>query len=321
MGTAALGTLLVACGTDEAADPSSPAASDTGPWSFVDDRGQTVTLPTAPTRIIAEADAAAALWDWGIRPIGIFGSAPLEKVQQIEQVDLGSIETVGEVYGEINMEAIAALDADLVVAVWYQPDDYLYGMKNGAQQQQLEQIAPTVGINAHVVADAAIDRFGDLSAALGADLDAPDLKEQQHRYETGSAALTGVAAQKGLRVMAIYPGTDELYVLRPEGSADLALIQQLGVDMVEPDGTNPYYDIISWENADMYPADVIVMDARVDQFDTGGFADLPTWKLLPAVQADQVGTWITPAPFSYRAHADVFDTLTALLERSESVTS
>jgi iron complex transport system substrate-binding protein len=320
VGAAVLGSLLVACSrSGDSTEPSTPGSGAAGPWTFVDDRGVEVSLPSTPTRIVTEADAAAALWDLGIEPVGIFASAPLDKVHQIDHVDLSTVESVGESYGEINLEKLAAIDPDLVVCVWYKPDEYLYGFKNPAQQTQLEQIAPTVGINAHVVADVAIERFAELADSLGVDLNAPNLKAQRERFESSSAELTKIAEDSGLTVLAIYPAIDELYVLKPEGSADLALIQQLGVNMVEPDTDNPYYDIISWENADKYPADVIVMDARVNQVEDGGFASLPTWKQLPAVQAGQIGTWVTPAPFSWRAHADVFETLSALLERSQAV--
>jgi iron complex transport system substrate-binding protein len=316
IGAAAVGLTLTGCGRN--GQPATTTA-EAGPWSFVDDRGVEVSLPSTPTRIVAEADAAAALWDLGIRPVGIFGTAPLDQVQQLEHVDLDAVESLGESYGEINLEKLAALDPDLIVAVWYAPDEILYGMKNEAQQRQLEEIAPTVGIDAHVVADVAIDRMGQLAESLGADLDAPEIRAERERFQRAGAALSALSSDKPLRVMAVYPATDELYVLVPEDSADLALLEQLGVDLVDPDTADPYYEIISWEHADRYPADVIVMDERVFQGDTGGFADLPTWTSLPAVEAGQVGSWISPAPFSYRALADVFETMSALLERSESV--
>src|SRR4051812_42919727 len=44
-----------------------------GSWVFTDDRGITVTLPGMPKRIIADVNVAAALWDFGVRPVGLFG--------------------------------------------------------------------------------------------------------------------------------------------------------------------------------------------------------------------------------------------------------
>ena len=61
--------LFVGCG--------SGARSDTG-WTFVDDRRRTIRLKKRPTRIVAYTSAAAALHDWGVTPVGVFGDDPRE---------------------------------------------------------------------------------------------------------------------------------------------------------------------------------------------------------------------------------------------------
>src|SRR5262245_60469474 len=49
---------------------STPVAeSADGEWSVMDDAGRTVTLPARPQRIVADMNAASALWDFGIRPV------------------------------------------------------------------------------------------------------------------------------------------------------------------------------------------------------------------------------------------------------------
>src|SRR5687767_2063778 len=46
------------------------ATPATGEWSYTDVLGNTVTLPEAPVRIVANIVTAAALWDLGIHPVG-----------------------------------------------------------------------------------------------------------------------------------------------------------------------------------------------------------------------------------------------------------
>ena len=57
-------TFLVGCGT---------TANSGAGWSFVDDRRHAIRLKTRPTRIVAYTSAAAALYDWGVTPVGVFG--------------------------------------------------------------------------------------------------------------------------------------------------------------------------------------------------------------------------------------------------------
>src|SRR5690348_13132494 len=66
-----LGALAASRLSTSRAQDATPAAD--GPWSFTDDKGVTVELPARPLRIIADVNAAAPLWDFGIRPVAVFG--------------------------------------------------------------------------------------------------------------------------------------------------------------------------------------------------------------------------------------------------------
>ena len=59
--------------TSGATPASASGLQPDGTWVFTDDRGVTVTLPEMPQRLIADVNVAAALWDFGVRPVGIFG--------------------------------------------------------------------------------------------------------------------------------------------------------------------------------------------------------------------------------------------------------
>jgi iron complex transport system substrate-binding protein len=323
LGSLAMSSLLVACGGQEGGESSTGSSvtpSAVGPWTFVDDRGVEASAPQTPTRIVAGADAAGALWDFGIHPMGIFAPAKFEKVHQLDHVDLSTVERLGEVFEEINVEKLAALDPELLVAIYYAEaggDPLIYGIKNYAQQDVIETIVPSAAINASVTSDVAIERFSDLAASLGVDLDDPMIAAERTRFEEAAGALTKLSTDKPLSVLVAYPAIDQLYVLRPSSLADMAYITKLGVNLTDPDGDDPWVEALSWEDADKYAADVIVIDATALQHGNEGFVDLPTWQQLPAVKAGQTTSWVTPAPFSYRATADVLEALQAALEQAQ----
>ncbi len=70
--------------------------------------GNTIDLDAAPQRIVVDAYSAAALWDYGIRPAGIFGYG-ITGGQATGNADVSTMKVVGT-DGEMNMEALADLD-------------------------------------------------------------------------------------------------------------------------------------------------------------------------------------------------------------------
>lgn len=103
-----------------------PQVSSVAGWVFTDDRGMKVRLPTAPSRAVAEIDAASALWDYGVRPVDVFGPqrrADGEIDARVGNVDLASVVNLGEVWGEVDIEGLLALNADLVVGPTWDPPE------------------------------------------------------------------------------------------------------------------------------------------------------------------------------------------------------
>ena len=87
---------LAACGGDDdegdgGASPSSAtggtstsaAGGTSAAFTFTDGRGETITLDKKPERIVAYAAPAAALYDLGIKPVGIFTGSPLEEAPNL----------------------------------------------------------------------------------------------------------------------------------------------------------------------------------------------------------------------------------------------
>jgi iron complex transport system substrate-binding protein len=308
--------LIVACG--RAADGAKP--SETA-WTFTDDRGETVSLPKRPERIVASTGIAAALWDYGVRVVGTFGPRRLpdgSRDPRLGAMDLDQIESVAEVFGELDVEKLAALRPDLVVSQMYESPQLWWAPKDIAAR--VSQVAPTVGIQARgLPIDQPIGRLEELAGAVGADLDAPTVAEARQRYEQASARVRAAAAARpDLTVLVTTASLQTLYISRPDNSADLLYFQQLGLKLVKPTSEGTYFEELSWEEALKYPADLILRDARPGVITPVQLTALPTWNEMPAVKAGQVGPWRAEAAFSHLRFATILDELAGIVERSRA---
>src|SRR5690606_38529233 len=106
----------------------------------------------------------------------------------------------------------------------------------------------------------------------------------------------------------------------PAGAAELLDLQSWGLDLVSPEGVdatgNNYFETVSWENADKYPADLILVDNRSASTLQIALAQ-PTWTLNPAAAAGQVADW--PAFWIRNSHAfaKALEELTAAIDAAD----
>jgi iron complex transport system substrate-binding protein len=308
---------LAACGGDE---PSASSSKPGEQWTFKDDRGVEVTLPGRPKRIVAHEYAAVALWDYGIRPVGIYGSVALDKQPLMKDFDLTGIESVGEVWGEVNLEALAAARPDLIVSTYWPSEKLLGGIKDDKLEKKMTAIAPIVGIHAQAPATTTIAHFEALAGDLGADLQAPELTAIRKRFEDAVSAFRAAAEQKPeLRVLAVATAPDALYVAKTEDYSDLREYASWGLNVVSGKSSDPYWETLSWENADKYPADLILYDGRAHAPGPDELAKLPVWPRLPAVRADQLTPWHMEEAVSYRLFTDHIEELSAKIQASARV--
>jgi iron complex transport system substrate-binding protein len=183
-------------------------------WTYVDGSGTETTLDEVPTRIVAHSSAAAALISFGIRPVGIYADTAVDEELALRGLDLDGIEVVGEEWGVINLEAVAALQPDLVVAEWWPLERAYSGMEEGAGTtlETMRAIAPVVGVSQGPSIVAMIEDYADLAASLGADLDEPVVAASRSRFDAAVAAFEqAIAAQPGLTVLAVSPTAESLY--------------------------------------------------------------------------------------------------------------
>jgi iron complex transport system substrate-binding protein len=327
---AAGGLAAFGLGTAHAHDASPAASPAAGGWSFTDDKGVTVALDTMPTRIVADVNAAAALWDFGIRPVAVFGWNAVETGDfgpAGGNIDPSQVEIVGSVDEPFKPEATIAVDPDLIVTLTWAPDDPAEYWSLDTDPSILplaREIAPVVAISAAGLADVNTVRMAELAGALGADLSAPGLVEAESGFQESLARLESVAATKtDLVVMFTYIADGEQwYVTDPAGWADVTLFQQLGVNVLSPDESDGWWQTLSTEEALRYPADVIFNSDRGGGTLTLSLEELqahPTFGLHPAVQAGQVYPWNQDFILSYQGMTAALNAISDPLEQAEKV--
>ncbi|MHB1139375.1 MAG: ABC transporter substrate-binding protein, partial [Microthrixaceae bacterium] len=293
-------------GTADAAATDAPggggAEGSEESWTWTDSFGEEITLDARPETIVAETTIAGGLWELGIVADGTFGllhSPDGSADPSIGLADPDDFNSLGEVYGQINLEQLASLQPDVIIAPTFTEGSY-WGIED-AQIDQVRQIAPIIPVDvAARPLDEVLAELDDLAVALGADTDSEQAAAARDAFETSSQELAAAAAANpGLRVMAASGTADQFYVAVPEGYADLSYFQSLGVELITPDTDDEYWHTLSWEEVGRYPADLIMGDARggtpeqiVEQMPANA-------KDVPAVQAGQMTSWQIPLALGY----------------------
>jgi iron complex transport system substrate-binding protein len=305
---------LAACGNGGA----QPAAAG-GPWSFTDDRNQKVSRDQRPTRVVAYASSAAALWDYGVHAIGVFGpqkTADGKKEIQVGNVDLSAETSIGNAWDDFSLEKFAALKPDLVVTglTGAKPTD-LWVIKDDLAAK-VQQLAPVVALSEYkVTLPKVIQRYEQLAVALGGDANSPTITKAKADFQQASDDFkAAVKAKPGLKVLVVSSDKDNLYVCKPEFFADLSYYRDLGLDIVNGAGPDDYFETLSWEQAGKYPADLILSDSRTFALSKAQLAQIPTWAQLPAVKAGQVADWSTEPRFNPVLATPVIQKLTEVVK-------
>ncbi|MDG4819084.1 MULTISPECIES: ABC transporter substrate-binding protein [unclassified Micromonospora] len=322
-GALAVSALLGGCGGSD--DSASPAGTG-GPWSFTDDRPEKVTRDATPTRVVAFTGVAAALVDFGLdsQLVGVFGEttrADGSKEPQAGDLDVGKVTVLGNVWGEFSIEKYAALRPELLVTHMYDPGAFWYVPDES--KDKILALAPAVAIQtARVPMSQPIERYAALAAALGADLKAKKVTDAKARFEAAAESVRqAVKANPGIKVLAASGSPDVFYASNPKVSTDLMYFAELGVDIVVPTKLEQgdYFEALSWENADKFPADLILLDNRTTALQPADLAKKPTWAALPAVKANQVTPWDAVPRFSYAGAAPLLENLAKAIAAAKKV--
>jgi iron complex transport system substrate-binding protein len=312
--------LLTACGSSDDSAGDKPS----GPWSFVDGSGKTVQLDRTPTRIIAHAGEAAALMTYGIRPVGIYADESVKTEPNLQGFDLNGIEILGEEWGVINVEKAAELDPDLIVADWWPAESAHSGLEKGVKEEskKLTELAPVVGATQGKSILGLSEGYEKLAASLGANVNDPKLAKDKQRFQDALTKFKKVTSAKpDLTVLAVSPDADLLYVANPEHAPELLDFQQWGLKVINPDKPNPefpYWENLSWENADKYQPDLLLIDSRKYDTSLAEAAKHPTWQRINAAKKGAVVKWPAFWLHTYGHYATALEALAADVEKADA---
>lgn len=294
-----------------------PIAASAEPWSYTDSTGNTVTLDEVPTRIIASQDAAAGLIPLGIRPVGIYADSPVADAKALEGLELTGIEIIGQAWGEVDIEKAAALAPDLVIAEYWPLDSAWSGGEDVVNA--LSPLAPITGVTQGDSILSLIEDYEALATGLGADLSKPEISADKAAFETSLAAFkAATAAKPNLTALAVWAGSDALYVAATAGAAELMDFKAWGLNLIDPEVADDrgYWETLSWENTDKYQPDLILVDNRQAATMETALAQ-PTWTLMKAAEAGAVTDWPAFWLRNYKAYAGELDKLTAAINAAD----
>ncbi|MCD0444738.1 ABC transporter substrate-binding protein [Glycomyces sp. A-F 0318] len=311
--------LLGACGTGADEDGGGDA------WTYTDDRGETVELGGAPAVVVAFTGLAASLHDYGVEVAAVFGptvTADGGPDPQAGRLPVNDLEIIGNVFGEFDLEAYAALGPDLLVShhyegfpLWYVPEERI---------GQIEELAPSIGVQ---VSDSTLgevlDRHTRLAEALGADLDSAENAAAADRYDAAVEAVRAAATANPITILACNAYGENFSIANPPDFTVLATCAELGVDLVVPEAPadGGYWEPLSWENADKYDADLIFLDARSGNLQAPDLVDYPTWNAISGVAAGQVFAWNSEPVFSHVGAAEILEAIAQAITEAEPVTA
>lgn len=309
---AAAATLaLAACGAST--DASEGEAGGGSGFVHEDARGKTIEIDGTPKTVVAQASAAAALWDNGYRVVGVYGDLPEPPNYLTGSLDTSETEVLGKAWGEFNVEEYAAMNPDLLIDMTFDGKTLWYAAD---VEKQVEKLAPTLAMPlTGLSVTEQIEAFETLAEELGAD---PETAAAKADFEDAVARIkAAVKKNPDLTVVAASTYGEEIYFANAPEHPDLAYLAELGVRFpeVKPDEQG-IFEPVSLENIGKYPADVLLIDAR----DPGGLADLERQEIftrLPAVAAGQQDLWYPAAPYSYEAYAEIFSGYADQLEAAQ----
>ncbi|WP_281373542.1 ABC transporter substrate-binding protein [Streptomyces physcomitrii] len=322
----ALAAPLTACGGDADEDSTEGGAKSggKGPWTFKDDRGRKVSLDSRPRTLVAFVSTAAALYDYGVEVKGIFGpSKPVDGKPnpQAGRLPLSKLTSLGTEFGQFSIEKYAALGPDLLISNMFPPPDLWFVPEES--RKKIESLAKTVGISvAHTSLLQPLRRTAELAESLGADLKAPEVVKAKKDFDKAVEELRAAARDNGgIKVLAMTGDDQQMYVAVPDSYCDLHFFKELGIEFVEGKKSDEwgFWEFLSWENADKYHADLIMIDNRSNAQSPEELKRHKTWLQLPAVKAGQTVPWAMEERYSYLGYTPVLKSLTEAIRKAKKL--
>ena len=302
---------LTACGAGSNA--SDGGSNDDAVFVHTDARGKKIEIEGTPRTVVAQASAAAALWDNGFEVAGVYGDLPEQPTYLTGDLDVSEATVLGRAYGEFNVEEYAAMNPDLLIDMTFDGENLWYA---GEVEKQVSKLAPSLAMQlTGLSVTEQIEAFVELAEDLGAE---PEIEDAEAEFDEAVERIkAAVEANPDLTVLAVSSYGQEVYFANTPEHPDLAYLAELGVKFPEvtPDEAG-IFEPVSLENIGKYHADVLLVDAR----DAAGLEELKQkdiFSRLPAVAGGQQFLWYPAAPYSYEAYANVFSEYADQLEAAQ----
>jgi iron complex transport system substrate-binding protein len=246
--------------------------------------------PSLPVRVTADVNLAGAPWDFGVRPVGIFGwniTGPDSVGPAGGSLDTSTVTFLNAAGTTIDVEEALSVDPDLVVSLYY-------GEKYGVWSILPEDVA----------------RVEQIAA-------------QRAAYEISIQRLTGVlSAKPGMSALFIAPDTASIYVANPDAAGDVMLFRDLGLDVPKlPVAPGEYWQQLSLQEAGTYQTDLLFYSMRGVLTSKEEVMAHPTVGLLPAAKAGQVFPWNQDVILNYPGVAASLDAMSSAVETSDPNTT
>ena len=310
---AAAAMVLAACSTsdsDNAQEDSTAANGEQLTLSHPSIEGLNIDFENPPETLVMDCYAYSSLHEYGLEPDALFGFE-CDNEALMGNADIEGIETVGQ-DAEIDLEKLAELRPDAIIGngnadgwSWFDDD----------VNAQLTRVAPFVPLPSEGSIEEKIADTREIADFFGADVEAENIVAADEDYEAAKEAFSEAVEGKDYNFLLASPTKEMLYT--GVGFAQADLLEELGANIVGPDAPaegNPWGQV-AWEDASTYPADVIL----VENFDPEAPFAAELWDDLPAVKADQLGTWSSKGALTSRTYADWLQDLADKVETYDKV--
>lgn len=310
---AAAAMVLAACSTSDSDNPQEDSTAANGEQltlSHPSIEGLNIDFENPPETLVMDCYAYSSLHEYGLEPDALFGFE-CDNEALMGNADIEGIETVGQ-DAEIDLEELAELRPDAIIGngnadgwSWFEDD----------VNAQLTRVAPFVPLPSEGSIDEKIADTREIADFFGADVEAENIVAADEDYEAAKEAFSEAVEGKDYNFLLASPAKEMLYT--GVGFAQADLLEELGANIIGPDAPaegNPWGQV-AWEDASTYPADVIL----VENFDPEAPFAAELWDDLPAVKADQLGTWSSKGALTSRTYADWLQDLADKVETYDKV--
>ena len=264
---------------------------------------------------------------FGIKPVGIYADESVKTDPNLKDLDLTGIEILGEEWGKIDVEKAAGLRPDLIVADWWPAEKAHSGMEEGVEEKskKIAELAPIVGVSqGKSIVDLA-EGYEKLAESLGADVDRPPIAANKQTFEAAVERVQGRRSRPspGLTRRRDVAGRRPGVRRQPRVRARAARLPDAGGSTSStrpsPDPGFPYWENLSWENADKYQPDLILWDGRSSHRAANAEwgKKQPTWFSIKAAKAGSVVAWPAYWLHTYGDFATELDKLTEAIKTAD----